>query len=87
VRERSLPADQPRQALGLALASVPPGALDAAADEVAARIAGRDREALAQIKRLVRGGLELPLAEGLELEREAVVEHLRRDGALDAFAR
>jgi enoyl-CoA hydratase/carnithine racemase len=74
-------------ALGLALASVPADALEAAASEIASRITSRDRESLAQIKRLVREGLELPLAQGLQLERDAVVEHLRRDGALDAFAR
>jgi enoyl-CoA hydratase/carnithine racemase len=74
-------------AMGLAWRAVPDEELDGAAAEIAEQIASKDRAALAEIKRLVRVGLELPLAEGLQRERDAVVAHLRRDGALDAFTR
>jgi enoyl-CoA hydratase/carnithine racemase len=73
--------------MGLAFAAVPEDELDAAAARVAERLASRDATALAGIKRLVREGLELPLAEGIRLEREAAVAHLRRESALEAFGR
>jgi enoyl-CoA hydratase/carnithine racemase len=63
-------------AWGLACRSVPAAEFEAAVAELAVRLAGRDRESQAQIKRLVHEGLELRLAEGLARERAAVVEHL-----------
>jgi enoyl-CoA hydratase len=42
-------------------------------------LAGKDRQALARSKRLVRSGLELPLTEGIALELATVLEHLAGD--------
>lgn len=61
---------------GLAYRSFPPGEFDAAVEEFARRLAAKDRGALGKIKKLVYGGLRLPLEEGLALERIAVVEHV-----------
>jgi len=74
-------------ALGLAYRSVPAAELDAAADTLAATLAGKDRTALARTKALVHDGLQLPLDEALALERRGVVEHLSSTGAMDAFTR
>jgi enoyl-CoA hydratase/carnithine racemase len=63
-------------AWGLAYRAVPAAELDAAVDALAVRLAGKARAAQARTKRLIRDGLELPLAEGLALEREAVVQHI-----------
>jgi enoyl-CoA hydratase/carnithine racemase len=63
-------------AWGLAYRSVTPDDFEAAVAELAERLAGRNRDAQAQIKRLVREGLELPLADGLTRERAAAVELL-----------
>jgi enoyl-CoA hydratase/carnithine racemase len=67
---------------GLAYRSAPAAAFDTAVEELATRLAGRDREGQARIKQLVLEGLERPLAEGLALERRAVVEHLSREGSV-----
>lgn len=72
-------------ALGLALRAVPRAELDAAAGELAATLATKDRTALARTKALVHEGLALPLDEGLALERRRVVEHLTSPDAMDAF--
>lgn len=72
-------------ALGLALRAVPRVELDAAAGELAATLAAKDRTALARTKALVHEGLALPLDEGLALERRRVVEHLTSPDAMDAF--
>ncbi|MTD44663.1 enoyl-CoA hydratase/isomerase family protein [Conexibacter sp. W3-3-2] len=72
-------------ALGLALRAVPRAELDAAAGELAATLAAKDRTALARTKALVHEGLALPLDEGLALERRRVVEHLTSPDAMDAF--
>lgn len=71
--------------LGLALRAVPPEELRADAAELAGRLATKDSRALAEAKRLVYVGLELPLAEGLALEREAVVRHLAAEGSMAPF--
>ena len=63
-------------AWGLAYRSVPAEGFDAAVGDLAARLAGRNREGQRRIKRLVRDGLELPLAEGLALERTEVIDFL-----------
>jgi enoyl-CoA hydratase/carnithine racemase len=63
-------------AWGLAYRSAPPESFDAAVEQLARRLAGVSRDAQSQIKRLVRDGLDGPLAEGLALERAAVLEHL-----------
>jgi enoyl-CoA hydratase/carnithine racemase len=66
-------------AWGLAYKSVPATDFEDAVQELANRLAGRDRDGQMQIKRLVHEGLELPLAEGLARERAAVVDHLIRE--------
>lgn len=73
-------------AWGLAYQAVPAGELEAAARALAGRLAGKSREALARTKRLLYQGLEVPLAEGLALEREAVVAHLTGATAGDGIA-
>ncbi|MDW5593181.1 enoyl-CoA hydratase/isomerase family protein [Conexibacter stalactiti] len=73
-------------AWGLAYRAVPRGDLDEAAAALAARLAGKTREAQARTKRLIRDGLELPLAEGVALERRVVVEHLTGEAAGDGIA-
>jgi enoyl-CoA hydratase len=75
-------------AWGLAYRSVPAERFDAAVDELAERLAGKSRAALARTKRLVYEGLRRPLAEGLALERQAVLDHLAGDAAgagIEAF--
>ena len=54
---------------GLAALAVPPAELAAAALEMARAMASTDAHALAAMKEMVRRGLELPLKEGLWLER------------------
>lgn len=81
--ERLSGADAAR--LGLAFRAVPAAELDAAAAALAAELAAKDPAALAATKRLVRDGLEIPLAEGLAREQEAVLRHLGRAGSMDAF--
>ena len=66
---------------GLAYRSYPAAELEDRAAEMAGRLAGKDRDALARIKRLIRDGLERPLADGLEMELDAVLEHLSGDRA------
>lgn len=67
-----------REALawGLAYQAVSSAELESAARALAERLASRNREALSRTKRLLTRGLELPLADGLALERTEVVEHL-----------
>jgi len=66
-------------AWGLAYRSVAADRFEDAVGELAEALAGRSRAGQARIKRLVRDGLELPLAEGLARERAAVVEHLAEE--------
>ena len=73
-------------AWGLAYRAVPAAELDAAVCHLAERLAGKEREALARAKRLVYRGLELPLAEGLALERAEVLAHLAGDAAAEGIA-
>ena len=68
-------------AWGLAYRAVPAAELDGAAAELLETLAGKSREAQARTKRLIRDGLEQPLADGLALERRVVVEHLTGDAA------
>lgn len=73
-------------AWGLAYRAVPAAELDAATRDLAGRLAGKSREATARTKRLVRAGLELPLAEGLAWERAEVLAHLSGASAGDGIA-
>jgi enoyl-CoA hydratase/carnithine racemase len=69
---------------GLAYQAVPAAELEPAARRLAERLASRNKEAMARTKRLMVRGLELPLADGLALERAEVVDHLT--GAAGAAA-
>jgi enoyl-CoA hydratase/carnithine racemase len=60
-------------AWGIAYRSYPPEVFEESVATVVDRLAGKSRAAAAETKRLVREGLALPLAEGLALERRAVV--------------
>lgn len=75
-------------AWGLAYQAVPAAELESAARALAERLASRSPEALARTKRLLVRGLELPLADGLALERAEVVEHIMSaagEAAIAAF--
>ena len=73
-------------AWGLAYQAVPRADLEVTVRALAERLASRSRPALARTKRLLVRGLELPLAEGLALERAAVVEHLMSEAGEAAIA-
>lgn len=74
-------------AWGLAYRAAAPAEFDAAVEALVSRLAGHDREAMARSKRLVREGLELPLPDGLELERASVLAHLAGAGAAGGIER
>jgi enoyl-CoA hydratase/carnithine racemase len=79
-----------RQALdwGLLYAVAPDAELDAALGSLVQRLTRGSRSARAQSKRLMRQGLELPLDAGLDLEAEAVIDHILGEAgqaATDAF--
>ncbi|HKN38845.1 MAG: enoyl-CoA hydratase/isomerase family protein [Actinobacteria bacterium] len=74
------------RAWGLAYQAVPAAELDAATRALAGRLASRSPEALARTKRLLVRGLELPLADGLALERAEVVDHLMSAAGAAAIA-
>ncbi|GAA1750246.1 enoyl-CoA hydratase/isomerase family protein [Aeromicrobium alkaliterrae] len=61
---------------GLALHAYPPETFDADVDAFVGRLASRRPDALRGIKSLVRHGLELDLESGLDLELDAVVDHI-----------
>lgn len=61
---------------GLAYRAVPAAEFDGVVAEFAARLAGKNREALARTKHLVHAGLQRPLTDGLALELETVLGHL-----------
>ncbi|WP_433799846.1 enoyl-CoA hydratase/isomerase family protein [Actinomycetospora sp. CA-084318] len=61
---------------GLVYRSAPPERFEETLDQIVANLAGKDRNALARIKHLVRAGLDAPLAEGLATEVEATLAHL-----------
>lgn len=73
-------------AWGLAYRSAPAGEFEAMVEATVARLAGRDPQATARTKRLVHEGLRRPLEEGLAMETEVVLEHLR-DGAAERLVR
>jgi enoyl-CoA hydratase len=72
--------------LGLVEQVVPAGELAATVEELAATLASRSPVALALAKRAVRAAMDLPLAEGLALERDLMGEAMRSDDAKDAIA-
>jgi enoyl-CoA hydratase/carnithine racemase len=63
-------------ALGLAHRSFPPEEFDDRVEAFVTTMAGRRRDALVGIKRLVHDGLATSLQAGLELELERVVAHI-----------
>lgn len=76
-------------AWGLAYRAVPAADLESETLALAERLASRSPEALARTKRLLVRGLELPLGEGLALERAEVVAHLMGpagEAAIAAFS-
>jgi enoyl-CoA hydratase/carnithine racemase len=76
-------------AWGLAYESAPEAEFDAALDVLLAGLASKDRVAQARTKALVRGGLDGPLAAGLDREFETVLTHLSDpdgSGAADGIA-
>jgi enoyl-CoA hydratase/carnithine racemase len=70
--------------LGLAYRSIAPRDFDAGVHEFATKLAGRDRTAVTTIKKLVGGTHRQSLAQGLEDEIAAVVEHIT-DHGVDEF--
>jgi enoyl-CoA hydratase/carnithine racemase len=72
--------------LGLAYHSFAPHDFDAGVHEFATKLAGRDPTALVTIKKLVGGALRQSLAQGLDDEIAAVVEHIT-DRGVDEFRR
>jgi enoyl-CoA hydratase/carnithine racemase len=61
---------------GLAYRAFAPATFEAGVRDFATRLAAKDRDVLRRIKRAVRDGLELPLAAGIGLELDTVLEHL-----------
>jgi enoyl-CoA hydratase/carnithine racemase len=74
-------------AWGLAYRSAPAAAFDAAVDALALQLAGRSPAAARRTKRLVRDGVDGPLADGLDRELEVALDHLGEPKALQGFAR
>lgn len=80
-----------RQALewGLVYVVAADSELDAELDSLIKRLTARgSRDARTQSKRLMRAGLEMPLEHGLDLEAEAVIDHILGDAgqaATEAF--
>ena len=74
-------------ARGLAYRAVPRAELEREAEALAERFAGKSPASIAQIKRLVREGLERPLADGLDAELDAVVRHVGGPEGAEAFRR
>jgi enoyl-CoA hydratase/carnithine racemase len=68
-------------AWGLAYRAPEPADFDAVLEELVASLASRQRAAQQRTKRLIRSGLDLPLADGLALERDVVVEYLSGEAA------
>jgi enoyl-CoA hydratase/carnithine racemase len=70
---------------GLAHRAVGADEFEAAVRDVALRLIGNDRDAMARAKALVNDGLGVSLSAGLALEARAVLEQLSRDDAMDHF--
>lgn len=73
---------------GLVYEVFPDAELDAGVADLIARLTRGSRAARTAAKRLIRSGLELPLAAGWDAETEAVLDHLTGTGgaaAVEAF--
>lgn len=66
---------------GIAYRSVPSESFESELDALVANLAGKDRDALARIKALVRGGLRGSLGDGLAAEVESTLAHLAGERA------
>lgn len=76
-------------AWGLAYRSFPPDAFDEGVAAFARKLAGRRPDAVHTIKRLVRDGLTADIDSGLDLELDAVVDHIAGEAggtSVSAFA-
>jgi enoyl-CoA hydratase/carnithine racemase len=62
---------------GLAYRAVAAADFETEVNAMAERLAGKDPAAIARTKAVVQAGLERPLGEGIELELETVMTHLR----------
>ena len=71
---------------GLLNKVVPDAGLRSAALEYCTRLASRNPEATAAMKRLTRAGLDLSLEAGLELERREVLQALLKDNTSEGLA-
>jgi enoyl-CoA hydratase/carnithine racemase len=67
---------QQAQEWGLVYRAVPTEYLEQAVADVIGRLTSGSRGALAASKYLVRTGMQVPLEDGLDLELEAVIDHL-----------
>lgn len=72
---------------GVIYRSVPAAEFEAALVSLIVSLASKDPAAVARAKHLVRAGLALPLADGLALETETIIEHLASDVAPASAAR
>lgn len=72
-------------AWGLAYRVYSAAEFDSGVAEFAQALAAKDPAALSTTKRLVRQGLALPLTQGLDLEFEAVLDHLTSAAAADGI--
>lgn len=73
--------------IGLAALAVPGEELERATLQLAADIAQADPLALASMKRLARQALQVPLTEGLQLERWAQLRYRQQSPSLEAGVR
>ncbi|MBX5467408.1 MAG: enoyl-CoA hydratase/isomerase family protein [Firmicutes bacterium] len=72
-------------AMGLLVAVVEPDALDAKVAELVARLSERPPVALAEAKRAIHRGQDLPLELGLEWERQAFLNAFRSEDAQEGL--
>lgn len=73
--------------LGLAYRAYPPAEFEEQVERFVAKLAGRKRESVVTIKRLVRAGVGRPVPEALDDEQAAVVRHIMASGSgVDDFA-
>lgn len=72
-------------AWGLAYRAYPDAEFDSAVTRFAEVLASKEPTALATTKRLVHQGLALPLTNGLDLEFEAVLDHLSSAASADGI--
>ena len=85
LRGRMLDADE-AAAIGLVTTAVEPAEVDEAAEAMAAQLATLAPLTLAAIKRVVLEGAEVPLAEGLDIEAEAMIRIGRTADAREGVA-